>query len=101
MHVCDVCGTLFEPGDYQVVANGRSYHSIDCAVRALDHRAVTRPVIGGPPDGDGPRGSGRTYSMVASLGRSGGPTGSAKTTRRVSPGRADPFSPTTSNTTPS
>jgi hypothetical protein len=71
MHVCGVCGTLFEPGDYQVVADGRSYHSVDCAVRARDHGAAARPARGESVERHEIPGAGRAYSVVASLGRSG------------------------------
>jgi hypothetical protein len=34
MPVCDLCGAPFEADGYHVVAGGRRFHSIECALRA-------------------------------------------------------------------
>ena len=67
MHVCGVCGIQFDPIEYQVVANGLSYHSVDCAVRALDRVQSLEPIaeLEGEDDAVG---FGRTYSITGSLG---------------------------------
>ena len=67
MHVCGVCGIQFDPLEYQVVANGLSYHSVDCAVRALDRVQALDPIaeLAGEEE---PAGHGRTYSITGSLG---------------------------------
>ena len=67
MHICGVCGIQFEPTDYQVVANGISYHSVDCAVRALDRIAVLDPIAELVGVEDVPA-FGRVYSLTGSLG---------------------------------
>ena len=49
MHLCGVCGTEFDPSGYQLVVNGRSYHSVDCAVRALEHATHASEPVGVDP----------------------------------------------------
>jgi hypothetical protein len=67
VHTCGVCGIQFEPTDYQVVANGLSYHSVDCAVRALDRIATLDPIAELVGEEDVPV-FGRIYSLTGSLG---------------------------------
>jgi hypothetical protein len=67
VHTCAVCGIQFEPTEYQVVANGLSYHSVDCAVRALDRIAVLDPIAELVGEEDVPA-FGRIYSITGSLG---------------------------------
>ena len=67
MHVCGVCGIQFDPIEYQVVANGLSYHSVDCAVRALDRIAVLDPIAELVGEEHVPV-FGRVYSLTGSLG---------------------------------
>jgi hypothetical protein len=67
MHLCGVCGIQFDPIEYQVVANGLSYHSVDCAVRALDRVQALDPIAELTSE-DEPAIFGRTYSITGSLG---------------------------------
>jgi hypothetical protein len=66
--ICGVCGIQFEPTDYQVVANGQSYHSVDCAVRALDRVAVLDPIAELAEGQEEVAVFGRVYSITGSLG---------------------------------
>jgi hypothetical protein len=86
MHVCGVCGILFDPIEYQVVANGLSYHSVDCAVRALDRVQALDPHAELAADDEG-SGLGRTYSITGSLGM---PTSRRPTRPQVSDERREP-----------
>jgi hypothetical protein len=82
VHICGVCGIQFEPTDYQVVANGLSYHSVDCAVRALDRIAVLDPIIELAIGAEEEAAVfGRVYSITGSLGM---PTSRRPTRRPVS-----------------
>jgi hypothetical protein len=81
VHICGVCGIQFEPTDYQVVANGLSYHSVDCAVRALDRIAVLDPIAELAGDEEEVAVFGRVYSITGSLGM---PTSRRPTRRPVS-----------------
>ncbi|MGZ4410828.1 MAG: hypothetical protein ACXVY8_01715 [Gaiellaceae bacterium] len=67
MHVCGVCGIQFDPVAYQVVADGLSYHSVDCAVRALDRVQAIDSIaeLAGEEEAVG---LGRMYSITGSLG---------------------------------
>jgi hypothetical protein len=71
MYVCGVCGAEFDPEGYQLVVNGRSYHSVDCAVRALERTAIElepESVAAGEPQPT--PAYGRVYSLAGLVGPS-------------------------------
>ena len=62
MEVCDVCGTSFDTDGYFVVAGGRRYDSMECALRAHERNrrrtdatsawvSAARQRLGIEPDG--------------------------------------------------
>jgi hypothetical protein len=70
MHVCGVCGAEFDPSGYQLVVNGRSYHSVDCAVRALEYTVLeAEPVVPSQDEDAVPAepSYGRVYSLAGVL----------------------------------
>lgn len=70
MHVCAVCGVEFDPAGYQLVVNGRSYHSVDCAVRALEYSTVRETELLPPRTEEPPPvepAFGRVYSLAGVL----------------------------------
>ena len=64
--MCPTCGAEFDPMVYQVIADGLSYHSVECAIRALERDRTTRDHVVVVP-GEAEAAGGRAYSIAGAL----------------------------------